>query len=233
MLGSVKPQLMLAAVAALLGSGRWAVVGWAAGLFAVWAAAATAVLGPGCWADWLGAVRASAGAVNRLNIYPHAMYNLKGLVFGLFGEEQAPALLAFGGVALLAGFAAVVRLFRLPDHRPRLRLAFGFALLLLLNPHVYPYDAVTWVLPMVLFATDQRPAGRAGATLPMAVVAATPWVVVIDAPVPGPDWPLGLRPFRLLMIGTIGWMAWELFRSPAAVAPAEQPADRGAADDRP
>jgi hypothetical protein len=199
-LATIKPQLAIVPAMVLVADRRWRVLTLAAALFVCWAGAATLIPGPAIWPEWLAVVRHSAGQAGELGIFPQAMYNLKGLLFGLLGPDRLSVVNRVSFFALLAGVLLPLVLWRLrPSASPeiwRLKLAFCLQIGLLVNPHFNPADAVAFVLPAVLYVLaaprDRCFAATAG------LLALCPLLFLIDCFLV-PVWPLGVRPFFVAM----------------------------------
>src|SRR5207247_877547 len=103
--GTSKPQLMVVGFLLLLGMRRWRELGLATGLLAVWAGVTSALLGPGCWLDFLSVLRFSSQQVGAFGTHPLVMYNLKGLLAGVLGLDRVGLVVALTWAAWLAGGA--------------------------------------------------------------------------------------------------------------------------------
>jgi hypothetical protein len=209
-LGTVKPQLMVIPAAVLLAGRRWRELGYAAALFAGWALLTSAVLGPSCWADFLGVLRHSARQFGTSGIDPQRMYNLKGFLTGLLGVERAGLINALTAAALLLAVLLALARFRGP-WRPAdfdLRLALALLAGLIGNPHFNPVDGLALIVPAVLFLGYLCRRG-AGAGALATFLCACPLLFLLDCYFADPA-RLGARPFFLLMLGLALWMAREL-----------------------
>lgn len=213
-LGTVKPQLMLAPPALLLGGRHWRTLALAACFFALWAAVTTVTLGVGSWIDWLRIVVHSARQAGDLGIAPAGMYNLKALFLGVFGEGRLALVNLLSAAALAGGWLSMVWLWggsadpTSPDFAPRLALSLVVALLI--DPHVNPSDVVVLVLPATLFLAHLHTVRRQPRAF-AALCLASPLIFVLDR-LAGTAWPLGLSPFRIVMIIFAGWAAREVAR---------------------
>ncbi len=204
-LGTVKPQLFIAPAVTLIAARRWRVLVLAAGGLAVWGLATTAVLGWSCWPGFLGIVRESARQSGAYGIDPLRMYNLKGVLLALLGGDHLDAVNGLSLVAAAAAGGIMLWVWRGP-WRPRSadfdrRAGFTLLLGLLVNPHLNPADALTFVAPALLFgrSLDGR-SWRAFAVL----AAVAPLLFLLDTFV------VSCRPFVLFALGWTLWMAGEL-----------------------
>jgi hypothetical protein len=185
---------------------------YAAGLFAAWAAAATAVLGPRSWADFLALTAFHSRQFDTFGIYPLRGHNLKMLFAALLGPERLPLINLLAGAGLLLASAVAValgRIYRSADHARR-ELAFAVTAFLaaLAAPHINPHDALLLAVPAVLFYDALHRAGRPTRAL-AAVLVACPLLFLADSF--GMDWwPSRVRPFFFVVVGLTVWAGREL-----------------------
>src|SRR5262249_26652511 len=195
------PRLASAPAVVLVADRRWRALALAGALFVCWACVATLMLGPAVWPGWLAVVWQTATRSGDLGVVPQAMYNLKGLLFGLLGPDRLAVVNRVSLFALLAGVLLPLVWWR-PGPPPSpatspLKLAFCLQIGLLVNPHFNPADAVAFVLPAVLYLVaaprDRWFAATAG------LLALCPLLFLIDCFLV-PAWPLGVRPFFVAMV---------------------------------
>ncbi len=228
-LASLKPQLALLPAVFLLGAGRWRVLLYAAGLFAGWAAAATALLGPHCWADFLALTAFHARQFDTFGIYPLRGHNLKMLLAALLGPERLPLINLLAGAGLLLAAGVALSLGRISRGADRARWELAFAVMAFLAviaaPHINPHDALLLAVPAVLFYDALHRTGRPTRVL-AAVLAACPLLFLADSF--GMDWwPSNVRPFFLVVVGLTVWAGRELARGHPAREDTRQLAPAG------
>lgn len=201
-LGTIKPQIMVAPVAVLLAGRRWRELGFAAGLFAAWALLATSFLGVSCWFDFTKMLRHSAWQFGQDGIYPLAMYNLKGFLTSLLGEERAALINLVSTAALLIVVLATLWMWRgkWRTGTPAfdLRLALTLQLGLLVNPHFNSVDAIAFVAPALLFYRGLRGSGQTGRVL-AGLLLCGPLLFALDSYGMPRLGSTGIHPFFLLM----------------------------------
>ncbi len=215
-LATVKPQLAVIPAVVLVAGRRWRALGWSALLGLAWGAAATLVLGPSAWLDWLAMVQDSAAGGVELGIVPDRMYNLKCLLFGLLGPERLALVNGLSLALLAAALAFTAALWRGPwpeGDRFRLRLGLCLQLGLLTNPHLNPADALVFALPALLYCAAAPPG-----PVRLAVTAALPLctlLYLVDCNVVT-HWQYGVRPFTIAMVGLAVALAHAALTLPSA-----------------
>jgi Glycosyltransferase family 87 len=209
---SIKPQLLPPLVLLLALRRHWRTLGWAAALGVGVAAICAALLGASIWLDYLRNVRAleqffAAGT-------PAYMMNLRGALTRVLGQQVSPAGVYL--VAMAAWMAAMVALALVLIRRGAaggsdLRTEFGLtlAVALFFNPHLFPQDAVIWIVALSLHIAGLR-ARRQSPTLFSAFALSWPiWFAVsraLDLSA-GPQ-RLSLTPAMVVMGVALVWMAW-------------------------
>jgi hypothetical protein len=211
-LGTIKPQLLIAPAVTLVAARRWRVLAIAAGLLAAWGLAATAVLGWACWPGFLDIVRESARQCGNYGIDPLRMYNIKGMLLALLGSNHLGAVNGLSLAAAAAVVGVVLWMWRGRSHTADFDRRAGFTLLLglLVNPHLNPADALTFVAPALLFGRSLR--GRSWRVFAV-LAAVAPLLFLLDT------FAVSWRPFVLFALGWAGWMAWEMKGERGASAP--------------
>jgi hypothetical protein len=154
-LGTVKPQLLLMPGVMLLGARRWRTLG------TVLLAGTLLVIISGFlvgWQSWPGFVRIIQmvnDIYGDIGIVPTVMYNLKGTLALLLGNEQGALINQVSVGMLAAASVGVLALWRGPwqPAAPRFDLRMALTLLvgLLFLPHLNPHDGLLLVAPAVLF----------------------------------------------------------------------------------
>jgi hypothetical protein len=222
-LGTVKPQAVLLPAAVLAGADRRRELATAAGLFAAWAAATTAVLGWRCWPDFVEMVGNCGRQTGGAGVQPLLMYNLKMALAALLGVGRLPLVNALSWDACLVAAVVVAEVWRGPWRPGTPRFALRFALTVLLgavvSPHFNGHDGLLLVVPAVLAYDYLRRTGRPAGWL-AALLTACPLLFLADSYGPAALRPGGVRPFFLVMAGLTAWAAWALARARPAPRPA-------------
>lgn len=216
MLGTVKPQLMVVPILALLALRQWRALAWLATLGLGAAAVTTLALGPACWTDYLAVLRFCTQQFATSGIDPAGMYNLKGALTTTLGADRGDLINLLTKAAWLAGLVGVLALLwpvrdRWQEDSFDARLALALLLGLLTNPHVNPTDVLAFVPPAVLFRASltRTKVPSPGMAFDQAALVA-PLLFVVDYYLLGPLLPL--RPFVMLGLGLCTWMALTIFR---------------------
>ena len=214
---SVKPQLALLAVLAILFWRGGSAVGRSALLFVPVALLTVALLGPWCWPEWVGIVRLMSEQVDKYGVSPDAMFNLRGRLFAWLGVERF-ALVNGIGLALLVGSLGLIAWLAWHGTREdavgfRLRMALSLQVGLLATPHLNPADTLVFVVPALLL-WDAAPRGR---VFIAAVLLSCPLLLAVDL-----YGPVGGRPFVWVMVALAGVMGW-LYRVHTMTAPEPSP----------
>ncbi len=166
-----KPQLALLVPVALLASGAWASIAYAAGTVIALMAASLVIPGPALWRGWLHLFLSGDPAFHHW-VEAGRIYGQS--VFACLRIAGAPATLANAGQLGAIAFSAfcVWRVFRagVPE---RQRLAVLLAAMVLAAPHIGDYDALLLGIASMLVLTEgfARAFGRWEAAL-----AAAAWV---------------------------------------------------------
>jgi hypothetical protein len=151
----LKPQTIWLLPVALLVVGEWqVVVGMAAGA-ACLAGGSLWLVGPGGIGQWLSLLGSAGPAVATSNGLPGAIASLGGNGAGF-------------AAAVALGLLACVWMFwqrRTLTGRPLQVVALGIAASLLLAPHIYAYDLIVAVVPVVVIAQRDLAAALAAAVL--------------------------------------------------------------------
>jgi hypothetical protein len=153
---SLKPQLLLAPGALIVGSRRIpAILSLALGGMAL-AAVATVAFGWPIWGAYLQALTEVNTYFGRNGIHPAQMTNLRGVLTNLLGVERAGWINALSSAAFVLGGLGLIRLWwgapSLQKPAGALRFALSITVGLLLSPHLYSHDALLLVLPLALLA---------------------------------------------------------------------------------
>ena len=106
---SLKPQVVVAIGAAVLGGRRWRVVAWGLGLLALTVVLATLLMGVGIWPAYFRFLGDYVGSFNILSVRPSVMWNLRGTIAMLVGPERAAAQAdAINTISLVVWVAGLV-----------------------------------------------------------------------------------------------------------------------------
>jgi hypothetical protein len=221
---SVKPQGMYGiAIAGLLSrrpAALAAAVGWGLGLVVV----ATAVLGPGIWGSYLSFLGTYTSSFDRLSANPSVMWNLRGTLALLLGNDNGATVNALSYLGFVLGVVAIAWLWRRGWARPldqgradgdnALRIALTIVLTLLLSPHLNPHDDTLAAIAVALAygALRGTTSGRVVAIGAMLAPAAILVVngIAADAPT---TLPIRLPTVLLMALGTITATAMSRRRS--------------------
>ena len=135
---SLKPHLVVAVPVALIATGRWRAVLWAAAATVALAALSWAALGAETWGAFVASITQTsgvfAGEAGRWTMYasPYGGLRFAGLAF-------TPALALHGAVAL-AALALMVRAWRAPGLTPEIKAALLCFAAVAVTPRVLNYD---------------------------------------------------------------------------------------------
>jgi len=191
-LASVKPQGMFGMAIAVLLSRRpaalAALVGWGVALVVI----ATAVLGLGIWASYVGFLGTYTSSFDRLSVDPAVMCTLALLV----GRDNSALVNGLAYVGFAVGVVAIAWVWRRgwprrddPAHVGRdtaLRVALTIVLTLLLSPHLNPHDDMLAAIAVALAygalrgTTGARIIGVGAMLAPVAILAMNG--IAADAP---------------------------------------------------
>ena len=159
MILSIKPQLLPPLLLLLAVRGYWRTLGWTA----VWgigaAAICAALLGGSIWFDYARNVHALEGFFAAGT--PAYMMNLRGALTRVIGQRVSPAgvyLVAIGAwiVAMLVLTVVLVRRSAATGSDLRREFALTLAVSLFFNPHLFPQDAVIWIVALSLYIAGLR-----------------------------------------------------------------------------
>ena len=220
--GSLKPQVVVAVGAAVVGGRRWRVVGWGLGILAVTVALATIVLGVGIWPAYARFLGDYVGSFDVLSVRPSVMWNLRGTITMLVGPDRAAdAASAINTVALVVWIAGLVGIAAWWSRRtwepasPRFQLGFALTLVLgmLLSPHLNPHDGMLLV-PAGALAYGAIRAERSGPAFG-ALLFAAPFLILVANPLSANEvWGTLIRVPVVIMLVMVGWIAVTLARAP-------------------
>ena len=190
LVASLKPQVVVAVAAAVLGMRRWRVVGWGIGLLAVTVVVATLVMGVGIWPAYARFLGDYVGSFDVLSVRPSVMWNLRGSLTMLIGPERAAAQAdTINTIALVAWIVGLVGIAWWWSRRtwaptsPPFQLGFALTLVLglLLSPHLNPHDGLMLV-PAGALAYGVIRERRSGPAFGAMLVAA-PFLILATNPV--------------------------------------------------
>jgi hypothetical protein len=211
LLGTIKPQLMLLPGLALLGARRWRALGVTALGGVVLVAVSSVALGWQSWAGFLGALRTVNAYYDAFGIVPTTMYNLKGTLALVLGNERGELITWISVAALALAAGLTLWLWRGPrrtgDASFELRMGLTILLGLLVSPHLHRQDGVMFIAPAVLFYSYLRQRGLPRRAFAVWALASPLIVLVSEFTVGGG---LGIRAPVVLMLALAGWMCMAL-----------------------
>jgi hypothetical protein len=220
--GSLKPQVVVAIGAAVIGGRRWRVVGWGLAVLGVTVAAATVVMGVGIWPAYARFLGDYVGSFDVLSVRPTVMWNLRGTITMLVGPERAAdQAAAINTVALviwivgLIGIAAWWARRAWEPTSPRFQLGFALTLVLgmLLSPHLNPHDGMLLV-PAGALAYGVLRGERFGPAFG-AFLFAAPFLILVANPLSANEvWGTLVRVPVVIMLVMVAWIAVALNRTP-------------------
>ena len=224
--GSLKPQVVVAIGAAVLGGRRWRVIGWGLAVLGVTVAAATVVMGVGIWPAYARFLGDYVGSFDVLSVRPTVMWNLRGTITMLVGPERAADQAAsINTIALaiwvvgLIGIAVWWARRSWEPTSPRFQLGFALTLVvgMLLSPHLNPHDGMLLV-PAGALAYGVLRGERFGPAFG-AFLFAAPFLILVANPLSANEvWGTLIRVPVVIMLVMVGWMIVALSRPPPASA---------------
>jgi hypothetical protein len=219
---SLKPQVVVAVGAAVLGARRWRVVAWGLGLLGATVVLATLVMGVGIWRSYAGFLVDYVGSFDVLSVRPTVMWNLRGTITMLAGPERAAAEAdAINTIALVVwvlGLIAIAlwwsrRAWEPASSRFQLGFALTVVLGMLLSPHLNPHDGLLLV-PAGALAYGALREERSGPAFG-ALLFAAPFLILLTNPISANE--VGgtlIRVPVVIMVIMVGWIAIALGRAP-------------------
>ena len=219
---SLKPQVVVAIAAAVLGGRRWRVIAWGLGFLAATVILATLVMGAGIWPAYARFLGDYVGSFDVLSVRPAVMWNVRGTITMLVGPEragtQASAINTIALVVWLLGLVGIGLWWSRRTWVPasaRFQLGFALTLVLgmLLSPHLNPHDGLLLVPAGALAygAIRQDPSGPAFGAL----LFAAPFLILATNPISANA--VDGTPIRVpvvIMLVMVAWMSIALSRSP-------------------
>jgi hypothetical protein len=210
--GTLKPQAMVAPIVAVVAAFRWRVFAWILGMGLTLALAATVVLGPSIWPSYAEFLTGYVQSFDALSVRPSVMWNIRGTLTLVFGPDvsttQASAINVAALIIQFIGVAVVAALwFRRWDPGSAafdLRYAVTLVIGLLASPHLNPHDALVLVPAGAIGygAVRDRSWGRWVGV----VLFASPFFVLITNSISAND--LGSGPIRtpvaLMILAVVG-----------------------------
>jgi hypothetical protein len=163
LLGTVKPQIMLLPGVILIAARRWRALAVVCVGGTALVLISGALLGWQSWIGFLNALRTTNSYFGIFGIVPATMYNFKGTLTLILGNEQGSLINQISVVALAAVAILTLLLWRGPwqPKEPAFELRMGLTILLglLFNPHLHRQDGVVFIAPAVLFYIYLRQRG--------------------------------------------------------------------------
>jgi hypothetical protein len=164
LVGLVKPQAVVLLGVVLLASRRWRALYVCLCGTIILFLVPSLVLGRNIWFVYFQRLTEFSSFYGRYSINPQGMYNLRGTLTLLFGEQQAAMVNTVSIVALFGSVLAAFILWRGPWHRQvetyELRMAMTLLLGVLFNLHVFPQDGVLLIAPAALYYDYLRRRGQ-------------------------------------------------------------------------
>jgi len=206
-LGTVKMQAMVLPGLLLLAARRWRALASALLIGGMLALLASLVLGWRIWLDFLAVLRVHTTYFGTFGVDPAKMYNFKGTLALLLGNQQQALINQISTVGLIAAAGATVLLWcgawRPEDPTFELRMALTLLLGLLFSPHLNPHDGLMLVAPALLFYIYLRRRNLARSRY-AAVILSCPLLFLISEFTVGGS--LGVRVPVVVMVVLAVWM---------------------------
>jgi hypothetical protein len=159
-LGTIKPQAVLLLCVLGLAARRWKVFFSALLVGGALAVLSVAVLGWHTWQDYFQILRTHTGLFDAFGVVPTAMYNLKGTLALILGNDQSVLINRISYAVLMAACVLTFWLWHKrwqPDDPSfELQMALTILLGLMFSPHVNPQDGLMLIVPATLFYTYLR-----------------------------------------------------------------------------
>lgn len=153
---SLKPQLLLAPGALLVGTRRWSAILYLSIGGFILSIGATAVFGWSIWSAYLRLLAEINTYFGQNGIHPAHMPNLRGLLTNVLGAERAGWINTLSTIVFILGGLGLMCLWwrttTFTSPTAALRFALSITVGLGLSPHLYSHDALLLVLPLVLLA---------------------------------------------------------------------------------
>ena len=218
---SLKPQVVVAIGAAVLGARRWRVVGWGFGLLAATVVVATLVMGVGIWPAYARFLGDYVGSFDVLSVRPAVMWNVRGTIAMLVGPDraavQADVINTIALVVWIVGLIGIAVWWSRRTWDPAAsRFQLGFALTILLgmvlSPHLNPQDGLLLV-PAGALAYGAMREERSGPAFGTLLVAA-PFLILMTNPISANavDGTL-IRVPVVIMLVMVAWISITLSRT--------------------
>lgn len=223
---SIKPQVVVALGAAVLGARRWRVVGWGLALLVTAIVLATVVMGVGIWPAYARFLGDFVGSFDVQGVRPAIMWDLRGTLTMLVGPDRAAAeadtINAIALVAWVVGLGGIAWWWSRRTWAPTTpHFQLGFALTLvvgmLLSPHLNPQDGLLLV-PVGALAYGAVREHRWGPAFGTMLFTA-PFLVLATNPVSANV--VDGTPIRVpvvIMLVMAVWISITLYRTPRAAA---------------
>ena len=226
-LGTVKPQNLLLPGVLILSARRWRTLASLLLIGAGMIVFCSAWLGWENWTSFLYTLRETSRYYGVLGVNPRGMYNLKGVLTLLLGNEQGLMINQISLGALLLVALVTFLIWRGP-WRPNapdfeLRMALTLLLGLLFSPHLNPQDGLLLVAPAALFYAYLRQRQLPRRAYAVFVLSCPLLFLIAEAALGGK---LGIRIPTLAMVVLAIWMG-AAFYSEQRVALQSRPVQAG------
>ncbi len=211
--GAVKPQNILLPGVLLAGGRRWRAMVSAALVGVAVVVLSSAILGWHTWLDFLRLLQTATSFFGTLGVDPTTMYNVKGTLALILGNEQAVLINQISAALLAVAIVFTLLVWRgpwQPDHPAfELRLAFSLLLGMLFSLHFNPQDGLLLVAPALLFYIYLRQRNLPRQRLAAFVLSCPLIFLVSEFTLKGS---LGIRIPVVAMITLAVWMGIALYR---------------------
>ncbi len=211
-LATIKPQVVVLPGLVLLRARRWQALGSAVLVGILLVALSLALLGWYVWPAYLHILQAHTRLFDQFNVNPALMYNFKGTLTLMLGNEQGDLINRISYVALGGACLFIWFLWHgswQPNHPTfELRWALTMVLGLLFSLHLNPQDGLMLVLPALLFykyLRERRKPRRAYAVF----ILLCPWIFLVSEF--GLRESLGIRLPVVAMVALALWMGQALY----------------------
>jgi hypothetical protein len=209
--GTIKPQVVVFPLILLLGNRNWRVIGITALVMALLFVLTAGLFGWHIWEEFLRTLQLANTFYDQFGIVPNTMYNLKGMLTLILGNQHGVLISRICNIAFLAAASLSLILWRrLPLHDdPQFELRFGLVLLLGLffSPHLHSHDGVMLIAPALLFYIYLRQYQPEHTTYVMFILLC-PFLFLIGEFAVGSS--LGVRIPSLVMIALLAWIMYRL-----------------------
>ena len=159
-LASIKPQSIILLGIFLVAARRWRAILSVAVVGIFFFSVTGLMFGWNIWVDFARVIREVAQLSGEYGIYPKEMYNFRGVLASVLGDDAAEIVSAISLAAFLITILGVLWLWKTSwQKQTDLKFALTICLGLLFNLHLNPQDSLLLVIPAVLFYDTLRQRG--------------------------------------------------------------------------